>query len=593
MNKFVVAFVVALCGSAALLGAQNVSLSSAQAVPLFAPVATAAAAASQQATRAGERRRREVQVNLDALGGFYGARAVQPQLELTLFPGDTHVAVLDRLETTYEGRSWIGHLQGIELSSVVLTVTRGVLAGSVVWPGGHQFSIAPGTAGTHVITELDTSQLVMPADDALVALPSRSEPTSAEPTTERADDPSFVDVLILFTPEVRHEVGSYAAVAAGIDFHVSNMNLVLSNSRVPTRLRLVGTVEVPFSLRGNCNESIASLRNTSDGNLDEVHALGDAYGADLVHLLFFPSLDCSGIAYLPTTAGQVGNGLGLSSLNQRLGSPFTHEITHNLGGLHDWYVDDSRSSAKGHVNCPAGWITQPSYSSECNARGQAVSLIPYMSNPTVQHQGQPTGVPRGTGLGCRAGNLSNPPCDADVALTVADMLPITTNYRASRFAAASFPPRNEGFDFRSQLEAKYRDTLGRPVAGSYADPEGAVVWTVEYLRYRLGQCSHEVAVDKVRRQVRNQGLPEPCGSASRGAAVFPPRNETYSFRLELEDIYRTDLRRQPSDTRVDPEGDVVWIQEYLRYRLSGCNHTDAVARTMLQVDGRGVQPTCQ
>ena len=58
-------------------------------------------------------------------------------------------------------------------------------------------------------------------------------------------------------------------------------------------------------------------------------------------------------------------------------------------------------------------------------------------------------------------------------------------------------------------------------------------------------------------------------------------------------MYRVDLNRQPSDTRVDPEGDVVWIQEYLRYRLGGCNHTDAVSRAMLQIDGLGVQPVCQ
>jgi hypothetical protein len=31
----------------------------------------------------------------------------------------------------------------------------------------------------------------------------------------------------------------------------------------------------------------------------------------------------------------------------------------------------------------------------------------------------------------------------------------------------------------------------------------------------------------------------------------------------------------------------------LRYRLSGCNHADAVARSLLQVDGQGVQPACR
>ena len=177
------------------------------------------------------------------------------------------------------------------------------------------------------------------------------------------------------------------------------------------------------------------------------------------------------------------------------------------------------------------------------------------------------------------------------ALEIANSFGVVANHRASRYVVSNFPPRNEAFDFRSQLEAKYRDTLRRPVAGSFADPEGAVVWTVEYLRYRLGQCGHEVAVDKVRRQLLGQGLGDPCGSAPPGA-VFPPRNETYQFRLALEDMYRVNLRRGASDTRVDPEGDVVWIQEYLRYRLSGFNHSDGVARSMLQIDGQAAPPTC-
>ena len=573
---------------------QSVPAAVSQPVPLFSTPNDTAGATTQQAAREGERRRRAVQVNLDALGGFYGAGPVQSRLELVLFSGETQIAVLDRLETTFEGRSWIGHLEGIELSSVILTVTRGVVAGSVVWPGGHQFAIAPGTVGTHVITEQDTSLLSTAVDDAVVALSSARD-AATDPPTARADDPSFVDVLVIYTPEVRREVGSDAFVALGIDFHMSSLNVALSNSRVPTRARLVGTLEIPFALRANCQDTLASLRDTSDGNLDEVAALGNAYGADLVHVLFFTAaaFDCSGIAYLPTVAGQVTNGLGLSQLTRNLGSPFVHELGHNFGGRHDWYNDDTRSSAKGYSNCAAGFATYPSYNSECFLRGLPVSFIPHFSNPTVQYQGQPTGVPRGTNLSCRAGSLSNPPCDADAALTMAETLPIVANYRASRFVATNFPPRNEAFDFRAQLEAKYRDSLRRPVAGSYADPEGAVVWTVEYLRYRLGQCNHEVAVDKVGREVRGLGLPEPCGSAPTGAIVFPPRNETYAFRLELERTYRVDLRRSPSDTRVDPEGDVVWIQEYLRYRLNGCNHADAVARSLLQVDGQAVQPTCR
>lgn len=65
---------------------------------------------------------------------------------------------------------------------------------------------------------------------------------------------------------------------------------------------------------------------------------------------------------------------------------------------------------------------------------------------------------------------------------------------------------------------------------------------------------------------------------------FPPRNEVLAFRLALEDLYRDSLRRQPTPTYVDAEGAVVWIQEYLRYRVNRCPHAEAVSRVLDQID---------
>lgn len=73
---------------------------------------------------------------------------------------------------------------------------------------------------------------------------------------------------------------------------------------------------------------------------------------------------------------------------------------------------------------------------------------------------------------------------------------------------------------------------------------------------------------------------------------FPPRNETYDFRRSLEDLYRTELGRAPTSTFVDLEGAVVWVQEYLRYRVNTCSHADSIARVMNQIDGRGISPVC-
>jgi len=161
-------------------------------------------------------------------------------------------------------------------------------------------------------------------------------------------------------------------------------------------------------------------------------------------------------------------------------------------------------------------------------------------------------------------------------------------------AAINFPPRNETYEFRGWLESKYAYTLGRASGLSYSDVEGSVVWVQEYLRYRLNTCSHEQAVERVRIQIAGGGVPGVCGTlASASVIEFPPRDETYGFRLQLEEFYRVDLARAAVRTSVDAEGDVVWIQEYLRYRLNGCTHAQSLDRVTEQIEGRGVPPVCR
>ena len=67
--------------------------------------------------------------------------------------------------------------------------------------------------------------------------------------------------------------------------------------------------------------------------------------------------------------------------------------------------------------------------------------------------------------------------------------------------------------------------------------------------------------------------------------LFPSRADAFQFRNELETKYQTGLNRAASFTSVDREGDVVWVQEYIRYRVNGCDHATAIARVMTQIDG--------
>lgn len=154
----------------------------------------------------------------------------------------------------------------------------------------------------------------------------------------------------------------------------------------------------------------------------------------------------------------------------------------------------------------------------------------------------------------------------------------------------NFPPRNESLMFRTALESRYRDVLRRGTTTSFVDIEGTVVWTQEYLRYRVNRCGHQDAVDRVMLQIDGRGIQPVCGTST--SASFPPRNEPFNFRTQLEAKYRDGLRRNATATFVDVEGDIVWTQEYLRYRVNRCTHQQAQERVFQQIDGLGVQPTC-
>lgn len=170
--------------------------------------------------------------------------------------------------------------------------------------------------------------------------------------------------------------------------------------------------------------------------------------------------------------------------------------------------------------------------------------------------------------------------------------PPSVNGIGSSSPNVAFPPRNEPYDFRLQLESKYRDGLRRAAASTYVDIEGDIVWTQEYLRYRVNRCTHSEAVQRVMFQI-DGGAPLPaCGDEPSGQVQFPPRNEPFDFRLQLESKYRDSLKRPASSSYVDIEGDIVWTQEYIRYRVNYCDHYEATQRVFMQIDGRGVQPVC-
>jgi hypothetical protein len=155
----------------------------------------------------------------------------------------------------------------------------------------------------------------------------------------------------------------------------------------------------------------------------------------------------------------------------------------------------------------------------------------------------------------------------------------------------AFPGRNDSFQFRNELEAIYRDILRRDTSPTVVDREGEVVWTQEYIRYRVNGCDHSTAVQRVLAQIAGQAAGGVCGAPPDGLVLFPGRADSFLFRGTLESAYLA-MGRGQSPTFVDTEGGVIWTQEYLRYRVNACDHATAVAKVASQIAGGGVSATC-
>jgi len=210
------------------------------------------------------------------------------------------------------------------------------------------------------------------------------------------DNGSTVDVLVVYTNAAVTQAGSQASLLDSINWVIADSNAIYSGSGIALQARLVGTALLPTYVENeDMGVDLDRLTATSDGFIDNVHALRDAVGADLVALVRASGGGACGVAWLlPSNSSANANlGFSVTALNCFSNRTFTHELGHNMGSCHA--PGDGGGCNDGGVFSYAvghrffGGDSQQYRTVMAYAPG---FRIPRFSSPTVLWASTPTGI---------------------------------------------------------------------------------------------------------------------------------------------------------------------------------------------------------
>lgn len=350
-------------------------------------------------------RSRLVAINLHLLAQADGSpRQWAPggALRLNLFDDVSFTALFDRVELNAPNSfAWIGRIDGIDLSQVILVVRDQIMMGSISIPGAL-YQVRYAGEGLHAVHELNPG--VFPPERPPLPVDPAGLDTSAPAAADAIpDDGSLIDVLVVYTVAAATAAGGTTAMNTLIDLAKTETNTSYANSGITQRIRIVHTAEVSYTESGDISTDLNNLTNTSDGFMDNVHTLRNTYAADLVALLVENGGGFCGLGWLMTSVSSTFAPYGFSVIARGCATgnyTFGHELGHNMSALHDWYVDSTNNSPytynHGYVNVSGRWRTIMSYNDQCVASGVSCTRIPYWSNPDVLYGGAATGVPEGS-----------------------------------------------------------------------------------------------------------------------------------------------------------------------------------------------------
>ena len=231
-------------------------------------------------------------------------------------------------------------------------------------------------------------------------------PTAAVENPQRAE----VHVMMLYTQDVLSTLKGEARAAAlqsAFDLAIAKVNDVFEASLITARVKLVKIAETRYDENASGasqvqDDALTALYLKDDGKMDEIHALRDAAGADIVCLaLNRADFSSTGLSFLLDEPGSFDNSRFAFSIVQYSNVAGTnvvpHEFGHVLGCAHD--RENARSGA-GAYSFSYGYRF---FGADGRQYRDIMAYPPgtelnYFSNPKVTAPapaGRPLGIPGG------------------------------------------------------------------------------------------------------------------------------------------------------------------------------------------------------
>lgn len=352
------------------------------------------------------------------------------RLELNLFPETRLAGTVTRHDILGPGRGvYFGYLENSDLGAFIIAYDGDAMAASI-WDARldrpTRYEIRSIGDGIHVVGQIDEGAVpgcgmnsaavvaqiparlhLTPADRLLIAEKTAAKVVQlaeaaelgggsgtgvyiTQPAVQGA--PTFVDVMLLYTDDARENNGGTSGINTILDLSLATANAAYANSGVQVELRLKHRQEIVYSETGNLATDLGNLSGGT-GGLGSVPGLRNTHGADLV-CLFVHSASAGG------GLGNVYNGSASSGFSVvKASNPvdtYAHEVGHNQGCAHD----RENASIAGFQSYSYGWRTLVNGDVQIRTiMAYAPGFpIPFFSNPDLQVNNVPAGVPIGQPL---------------------------------------------------------------------------------------------------------------------------------------------------------------------------------------------------